>query len=48
MKIDDLVAEMKDLKEKEPILEISDVLRVFNIQALRDLNNTLRSLNNGR
>lgn len=47
MKIDDLVQEMKDLKEKEPVLEISDVLRVFNIQTLRDLSNVLRGMKNG-
>jgi len=37
MNIDELVQEMKDLKQKEPSLEVSEVLRVFNIAALRDL-----------
>ena len=35
--ISTLIIEMKAVKADNPILEISDVLRIFNIQAMRDL-----------
>ena len=35
--IDTLIDEMKSVKAENPTLEISDVLRIFNIQAIQDL-----------
>lgn len=37
MAIETLIQEMQAVKQAHPTLEISDVLRIFNIQALKDL-----------
>ena len=37
MIVEDLILEMQDVKAAHPALEISDVLRIFQIQATRDL-----------
>ena len=43
--IDDLILEMQEVKAAHPTLEISDILRIFNIQAMRELTNQIRRLN---
>lgn len=45
MNTDALIAEMQQVKQQYPTLEISEVLRIFNIQALQDLT---REINNAR
>ena len=37
MGIDELIAEMQAVKAANPALEIADVLRIFEIQAIKDL-----------
>ena len=39
-----LIEEMQEVKAAHAALEISDVLRIFNIQALKDLEQRLRTL----
>ena len=46
MNIDDLITEMKAVKAANPTLEIQDVLKIFNIQAMRDLTREIRGLRN--
>ena len=46
MTVDKLIEEMKKVKEDNPILEVSDVLRIFNIQALKDLTKQFNRLVN--
>ncbi len=41
MTVEELIAEMQAVKQAHPTLEISDVLRIFNIQALKDLTNKI-------
>jgi hypothetical protein len=45
MSIETLIAEMTAVKTAHPALEISDVLRIFNIQALKNLTAEFRRLN---
>lgn len=47
MTITDLIEEMKVVKAAHPSLEITDVLRIFNIQATRELAQQTRRLANG-
>ena len=42
MTVDELILEMQAVKAANPILEIPDVLRIFNIQATKDLTNEIR------
>ena len=42
MTIETLIAEMQEVKATHPTLEISDVLRIFNIQAINDLTKQIR------
>ena len=44
MTIDTLIEEMKEVKQNHPALEISDVLRIFNIDSLRTLSNEIQKL----
>ena len=44
MNVEDLITEMQEVKQAYPTLEISDVLRIFNIQVLKDLSNEIRKL----
>ena len=37
MTVEDLITEMQAVKTAHPTLSISEVLRVFNIKAMRDL-----------
>jgi len=47
-RIEVLITEMQEVKTAYPTMEIPDVLRIFNIQALRDLTNQFRRVaNNG-
>ena len=48
MKVDDLISDMREVKAEHPILEISDVLRIFNIQAMKDLTAQITRSINGR
>ena len=43
-----LIEEMIEVRDAYPILEVPDVLRIFNIQSLRDLTGEMRRLANGR
>lgn len=45
MIVDTLIEEMKAVKADNPTLERSEILRIFNISALQDLTNVLRSKN---
>lgn len=42
--VEDLISEMQEIKTAHPTLEIQDVLKVFEIKALRELTNQLRSI----
>ena len=42
MEVEDLITEMQAVKAAHPTLEIHEVLRIFNIKALRDLIMQLR------
>jgi len=42
MKIEDLIEEMQKVKAEHPTLEISDVLKLFEIHAIRELVNQMR------
>lgn len=44
MTIEELITEMKAVKAANPTLEISEVLQIFNIQALQDLTQQIRRL----
>jgi hypothetical protein len=44
MTIETLIAEMQAVKQTYPTLEISDVLRIFTIQATRDLANEIQKM----
>lgn len=46
-KIEELIKEMQEVKTKYSTLENQDILRLFNIQALRNLTNQLRRVANG-
>lgn len=37
MTINELITEMQQVKQDNPALEIADVLRIFEIQAIKDL-----------
>lgn len=37
MTVEELIVEMQAVNQSHPTLEISDVLRIFNIQAMKDL-----------
>ena len=39
-----LIEEMTEVKDAYPILEIPEVLRIFNIQSLRNLTNEIEKL----
>jgi len=43
-KVENLITEMQLVKAAHPTLEIADVLRIFNIQALKDLTSQMRRL----
>jgi len=44
MTIETLIDEMKAVKQDNQTLEISEVLRIFNIQAMRELNKSIGRL----
>ena len=46
MDIEDLIIEMQTVKAAHPTLEIQDILRMFNIHALRNLTTQLFRMNN--
>ena len=46
--IENLIEEMTEVKAAHASLSIPDVLRIFNIQALRDLTAEIRRVANGR
>ena len=46
MEIEELITEMQNVKALHPTLEISDVLRIFNIQALKKLSSEINRLRN--
>ena len=48
MTVEDLIAEMQQVKLDHPTLEVADVLRIFNIQALKDLTFCIGRFSNGR
>ena len=50
MTVEELITEMQEVKTAHEILEISDVLRIFHIQATKDLTEQIMKLriNNGR
>ena len=37
MNVEALIEEMQEVKEKYPNLEVSEILRIFSIQATKDL-----------
>lgn len=37
MNTEDLIVEMQAVKAARPTLELQDILRIFNIQAIKDL-----------
>ena len=48
MEVKTLIQEMKDCKQENPIIEIQDILRIFQIKAMQDLTNQIRrGVNNG-
>lgn len=42
MTVEELIVEMQAVNQSHPTLEISDVLRIFNIQAMKDLTQEIR------
>jgi len=48
MTVETLIEEMQQVKADNPSLEISEVLRIFSIQATRDLTAETRRLANRR
>ena len=42
----ELIEEMQEVKAAHPTLEISDILRIFNIKAMNDLNLQIKLKNN--
>ena len=46
MEITELIEEMREVKGNNPTLDVSDVLRIFHIQALKDQTEELRRGNN--
>jgi len=48
MATEDLILEMKAVKAGNPTLTIVEVLQLFNIQAMRDLTNTIKQITFGR
>ncbi len=42
MAVSDLITEMLEVKAEHPTLERSEILRIFNIQAMKDLTNEIR------
>lgn len=47
MTVETLIEEMQAVKAANQGLSLSEILRMFNIQALRDLTNVIRSIKNG-
>jgi len=47
MKIEELIEQMKEVKQNNPSLEVSDVLRLFQIQATMEQTAQMR-VSNGR
>lgn len=45
MTVEDLIIEMQEVKAAHDTLEIHEILRMFNIEALRDVALELRRLN---
>lgn len=45
MSVENLILEMQAVKLANPVLEIAEVLKIFEIEALRDLTGVIR---NGR
>ncbi|MCK5613217.1 hypothetical protein KAR91_65700 [Candidatus Pacearchaeota archaeon] len=45
MSIDELVSEMQEVKTKHPTLEIDQILKMFQIQAMQNLTKVLRMSN---
>ena len=41
MSVEELIAEMQEVKANYPTLDIPDILRLFNIDALRELTKVL-------
>jgi len=46
--VEELISEMQEVKTAYPTLEISDILRIFNIKTMKELTNELRRIANGR
>ena len=44
MEIEELITEMQAVKAAHPTLELSDILKMFNIQALKNLTKELRGM----
>ncbi len=44
MEVETLIAEMKKVKIDNPTLELHEILRIFNIQALKELTVQIRRL----
>ncbi len=44
MEIETLIEEMRKVKVDNPTLELHEILRIFNIQALKDLTGQMRRL----
>ena len=44
MTIEELILEMQKVKQEYPTLEIQDVLRLFNIQAMKDLTTQIKRI----
>ena len=44
MEIEDLITEMQAVKAAHPTLELQDILKMFNIQALKNLTKELRGM----
>ncbi len=41
MSVEELITEMQEVKQSHPSLEITDVLRIFHIQTMKDLINKI-------
>lgn len=47
MGVEDLITEMQELKAKHDTLTKAEILKIFEIQAMRNLTDQLRRLKNG-
>lgn len=44
MTVEELIEEMQEVKANHPTLELQDILRIFNIQALKEVAHKLKRL----